>query len=515
VSTLGNSTFGRRSFVAGAGLLGLSLARASAQGTPIASPAQADLPAELVIDLNGPPDHLDPALAYSVRDWSIVHAVYDALIDFDIDGTLVPLAAEEFTTDDATTFHVKLREGMTFHDGTPVTSAAIGRTVKHIQETDSQISDLFRGITEVREIDDLRADIVCEQPSAWLPAQIAVWLVLYPESATPESLETSPVGSGPYMFVSQDPGNTVVLERNPDYMPNSPKGQPLAQRVTYRFVPEASTRVADLTTGTAQIVSAIPGDQLQAIEDAGLSVVTTPILGTTFVRIVTDVAPFDDARVRQALNYGVDVQQIADAIVGPNANRLASFFPDPRGLGFDESLDPFPYDPDRARELLSEAGLDDGFSAEIEVVASSRTDVVEAIVAQLDQVGIHLTIVTTELAAFNQGWPDSSAPALRYASWRPMYDPHSFLSLVVDSGGYLSRFDNADADELIRGAAIEPDDAVRDGLYQQLGRLLYDEPAAIYLWNATANYGVADEFEDWTPRGDQYIVPTAVRGDES
>src|SRR5699024_9283169 len=122
-----------------------------------------------------------------------------------------------------------------------------------------------------------------------------------------------------------------------------------------------------------------------------------------------------------------------------------------------------------------------------EVVASSRTDVVEAVVAQLEEVGIRLSIVTAELAAFNQGWPDSSAPALRYASWRPMYDPHSFLSLVVDSEGYLSRFDNTDADELIRSAAIEPDADARDTLYRQLGHVLQDEPAAIYLWNATAN----------------------------
>lgn len=502
----------RRGLVAGAGMLGLSLSRARAQGTPVASPVTSEVADELVIDLNGPPDHLDPALAYSVRDWSIVHSVYDALIDFSDEGTLVPLAAEEFSTDDAMTFHVKLREGLTFHDGTTVTSAAIGRTVAHIQEMDSQISDLFLGITEVREIDDLRADIICEQPSAWLPAQIAVWLVLYPEGSTPETLEVSPVGTGPYMFESQDPGNSVTLVRNPDYMPGSPKGRAMAERVTYRFVPESATRVADLTTDTAQIVSAIPLDQLDAIEDAGHTVVTTPILGTTFIRIATDTEPFDDPRVRQALNYGVDVQEIADAIVGPNARRLASVFPDARGLGFDESLEPFPYDPNRARELLAEADLADGFDGEIEVVPSSRTDVVEAVVAQLKEVGIRLSIVTTELAAFNEAWPDETAPALRYASWRPMYDPHSFLSLIVDSDGFLSRFDNPDVDELIRSAATEPDNTKRNELYQQLGALLQEEPVGIYLWNATANYGVQDEFMDWTPRGDQYIVPTSTTG---
>jgi peptide/nickel transport system substrate-binding protein len=285
--------------------------------------------------------------------------------------------------------------------------------------------------------------------------------------------------------------------------------------VIFRFVSESATRVADLTTGTAQIVSDIPLDQLQAIEDAGHTVITTPIVGTTFIRIATDAAPFDDPRVRQALNYGVDVQTIADAIVGPDTHRLASFFPDPRGLGFDESLAPFPYDPERARELLAEANLADGFDAEIEVVASSRTDVVEAVVAQLAEVGVRLRIVATELAAFNQGWPNPESPALRFASWRPMYDPHTFLSLVVDSEGFLSRFENVEADELIRAATIEPDADVRKGIYQELGALLQEEPAGIYLWNATASYGVTDEFLHWTPRGDQYIVPTNMSGDRT
>jgi peptide/nickel transport system substrate-binding protein len=515
-----NTRLGRRALVGAGGVLGMSLAGvklAGAQGTPVVSPSASpdltNVPVELVVDLDGPPDNLDPALSYSVRDWSIVHSIYDAIIQFDEDGTLVPLAAEEFSTDDAVTFRIRLREGMTFHDGTPVTSAAITRAVDHLQASDSQITDLFSGITEVREIDELNAEIITGEPSAWLPSQMAVWLVLIPESATPESLGSNPVGSGPYVFESHDPGNSVSLVRNDAYTWGSPKGTALAERVTFRFVPESATRVADLTTGTAQIVSEIPVDQLQAIEEAGHTVITTPIPGTTFIRTATDVAPFDDVRVRQALNYGVDVQTIADTIVGPNATRLASFFPDPRALGYDESLEPFPYDPDRARTLLAEADLADGFDAEIEVVASSRIDVVEAIVAQLEEVGIRLKMVTTDLAAFNQGWPKSDAPALRYASWRPMYDPHTFLSLVIDSEGFLSRFENVKADELIAAATIEPDPNVREEIYQQLGALLKEEPAGIYLWNATANYGVTDEFLNWTPRGDQYIVPTDMPGD--
>lgn len=478
----------------------------AAQGTPAESP-EPGLLEEVVIDLSGPPDHLTPALTYSVRDWSILHSVYDSLVDFGPDGELVPLAAEEFSSDDAMTFRVRLREGMTFHDGSPVTTAAITRSVQHIQDADSQISELYDVITEVREIDDLNAEIIASEPSAWLPSQIAVWGVLLPESATEESLATSPVGSGPYIFESYDPGSAITLRRNPDYFPGSPKGTALAERVVFRFVPEAATRVADLATGAAHIVAEIPVDQLAAIEESGHVALTAPILGTAFVRIATGVPPFDDPRVGQALNHAVDVQAIADALIGENANRLASIFPDTRGLGFDESLEPFAFDPDRARDLLAEAGYPDGFEAEIEIVAGSRSDVVESIVAYLADVGVRLSIVSSELAAFNQGWPDESAPPLRYATWRPLYDPHSYLSLVIDSDGFLSRYTNPTADELVRTGATASSPEEREAIYHDLGRELQEFPAAIYLWNLVSTYGVHSDLTGWQPRGDEYVIP--------
>lgn len=474
----------------------------AAQATP-----EADLLDELVIDLSGPPDQLTPALTYSVRDWSILHSIYDSLLDFGPEGNLVPLAAEEFSSDDAMTFRVRLREGMTFHDGTPVTTAAITRSVTHIQEAESQISDLYGVITGVREIDDLNAEIITSEPSPWLPAQIAVWGVLFPESATADSLATNPVGSGPYMFESFEAGSAITLRRNPDYFAESPKGSAMAERVVFRFVPEAATRVADLSTGAAHIIAEVPVDQIEAVEASGHVALSSPILGTAFVRIATGVEPFDDPRVNQALNHAVDVQAIADALVGEGANRLGSIFPDPRGLGFDESLEPFAYDPERARELLAEAGYPDGFDAEFEMVAGSRSDVVESIVAYLAEVGVRISIVSSELAAFNQGWPDESAPPLRYATWRPFYDPQSFLSLVIHRDGFLSRYENPVVADLIDDGSVAPSPEEREAIYHELGRELQANPAAIYLWNLVSTYGVNSEVTGWRPRGDEYIIP--------
>lgn len=493
----------RRTFVGSSVAVSLTpTLLAAKQSTPVP-----ELIDELVIDLSGSPDNLTPATSYSTRDWSIIHAVYDSLVDFGPDGSIQPQAAEVFETDDAITFRVTLREGMTFHDGTPVTTAAITRNVQHIQESDSQISELYDVITEVREIDELNAEIICAEPAAWLPSQMVVWGVLLPESFTEDSLATAPVGSGPYIFKEWVADSHITLVRNPDYPLGTPKGDPIAERVTYRFVPEASTRVADLTSGQAQIVAEIPHDQIAGIEQGGNTAITSSMLGTAFIRIASDTEPLNDPLVAQALNYAVDVESIADALVSPEARRLASVFPDPRGIGFDKSLDPFPYDPEKARELLAEAGIEEGIDAEIQVVAGSRIDVVEAIVAQLAEVEVRLEIVATELAGFNQDWPNDEAPALRYATWRPMYDPFTFLSLVVNSEGFLSRYNNPAADELIAAGAIEPSAEERNATYQELGRELQNHPAAIYLWNLVSTVGVTADLEGWEPRGDEYLLP--------
>lgn len=482
----------------------LATPEASPAATPLASPV-ARL-AELAIDLDRGPDNLDPALAYSARDWSIVHSLYDSLLHFSTDGTLIPLAAESFTSDDATTFQVVLREGLTYHDGSPVKAEAIARSVKHIQESDSQIAALFQGITSVEVVDDRTAILTCKEPSAWLPSQIAVWLVLFPEGADEQTWWEKPVGTGPYRFESYEVGSHLTLVRNEAYPADMAKGQPLADRVTYRFVPEAATRVADIATGAAQIVTSIPLDQRQAIADAGAESVVDPLLGTTFIRIATDTEPFDDPRVCQALNYAVDVETIATTLVAPEAHRLAALFPDPRGLGFDPELSPFVYDPDKARALLAEAGLADGFETTLQFVATEKTDALEAIAANLAEVGIRVTLQAAELAAFNQAWPDTGAPALRYASWRPLYDPHSLLSLMYLSTGYLSRYHNPAADTLILSAAAEPDADARKALYHELGNEMQRSPGAIYLWNLVSAYGVADEAKAWQPRGDEYTI---------
>ena len=502
--------FDRRHLLGGMGIAAISGTIGGRQNGALAGQSATPMPVlpELVIDLPGPLPSIDPALAYSPREWSVVHSIYDAPIGFAADGSLQPLAAERFEAVDDVTFEIALRKGMTFHDGTPVTSAAVERAVAYIQGSASFAVDLFRVIARVEIVDELTARLVCDAPAPWLPAQIAVWLVLVPEGFSAEAAATAPVGSGPYRFEAYEPGNSITLVRNSSYPEGSIKGRAIADRVTYRFVPEPSTRVADLASGSAQIATELPMDQLGAVEQAGAEVVEPSVVGSAWVRIATDVEPFDDPRVRRALNHAIDVQAIADALVSSQSRRLASLFPDARSIAFNETLAPVAYDPDLARSLLAEAELADGFETELEITVGGRADVAEAIAAQLGEVGVNVRIVVSDYAIFNESWADPSSPPLRLVTWSPLYDPHTLLSLVFASSGFLSRYDNGDVDRLIAEAAVEVDGGTRAAIYRELSRVMYEDPPALFLWNLASAHGVAPEAASWTPRGDEYVIAT-------
>jgi peptide/nickel transport system substrate-binding protein len=469
----------------------------------------------IVIDMVAGPDYLDPALARSVRDWSIVHSIFDSIVHLSDSGEIVPLAAKTFTQVDDLTLEVTLRSGLTFHDGSPVRSDAIRRGIEWVQASEGPAVGNFSIITSVEEVDDLTARIVTATPAAWLLSQLAVWHVLFPESMTTELFTSAPVGSGPYRFVSGTAADQIQLERNPDYTWPSPKGQPIAESVTYRFVPESVTRIADLSTGQANIAQAIPLDQFDAITDAGASIVQTPILGVSFLRIATDTAPFDDPRVCQALNHAIDVETIAQQLVATESHRIASLFPDPRGIGYDPDLEPFTYDPDRARQLLTEAGHENGFDVDFQFAAGERDDLMEAIAGQLAEVGINVTLVSTDLATFNSQWQDPAAAPIRFVSWRPVFDPHTLLSLLFLGTGPLSRYANPEADAIITAAAEDTDPESRASRYRDLAALMQEQPAAVYLWNLTSTYAVDDAAAAWAPRADEYVIPTSSSGEEA
>ncbi len=488
---------------------GLNLPRGVAARSQ-ADATAASLAEKLTIDLVEEPDTLDPALSYDENAWSVVHSIYDSLLQFSSDGEIEYLLAESYEAIDPLTVEIRLRRGVTFHDGTLFDAASVVASVAHIldETVASQVRGNFSVIEEVQTVDASTVRLILSRPALWLPAQIAAWLVMIPPSATADSLAANPVGTGPFVFGGWNRGERITLTANPGYFSGSPKGQAVASTVEYRFVPEGSTRVADLLSGTADLVRAVPVDQIAAVEDGGATINATPISACAWIRIPTDAEPFGDPRVRRALNLAVDVPAIVDALRGGYGRPLANFFVE-GGLGFDPNLAPYAHDPDRARSLLAEAGFEDGFETTMDYATLDQQVIAEAVAGMLDEVGITLKLQAVDLAVFNGGWKDPALGALRLVTWGPMFDPFNLLNLVVSNQGFLSRYDNPNAQILIDAAASEADPAARADLYLQLGQVLHDEPAAIYLYDLTAIYGQTTDMPAWSPRADQYVIAAA------
>jgi peptide/nickel transport system substrate-binding protein len=501
----------RRRLVAGSAAAAIAAAMPSLltrsafaqDATPVA-----DLVDEITIDLEIEPPSLDPALGNDLNAWSVVHSIHDSLVNYDANGVATPLLAESIDFTDPQTVRIVLRSGRLFHDGSPVTSESVKVALEHIRDPEvaSQIADNFGTIETITIVDDLTVDFGLSAPAPYLLAQIAPWLTPFPVSAV-ATIGDAPIGAGPYKFVSWTPGESVVLEADPNYPSDSPKGRAIAKKVTFRFVSEAATRVADLLSGSADIIRAIPPDQTSAVTDGGANVVTQPVTGIAFVRVVNNVAPFDDPRVRQALNHAVDVPTIISTILNGNGNQLSSFFPQ-GGLGYSADLAPIAYDPELAKSLLAEADVEDGFEIDFEHTTAARTDVIEAVAGYLGEVGLNVTLKPIEQATFNQTWKES-AP-LRYVSWRPLNDPYTLLNLMINANGFLSSFNSETLQPLIESAAIETDPAKREALYQELAVALQQDPPAIFLNSLVSLYGVATDAPEWTSRPDDYTIPTFV-----
>lgn len=473
----------------------------SAQSTPVA----VDVVDSLVIDLSAEPVNIHPARAYSDTEWSIVHSVFDAVIGFDADGVLRPISAERFDLVDDLTWEVELRAGMTFHDGTTVTSAAIKRGFDLVSSSDSLVADIFGIVESVEEVDELTARITVAAPAPWMPAQMASWHVLVPESFDADS----PVGSGPYAFSEWSKGESISLRRFEQYTPAAAKGTAIAEAVTYHFVPDVTTRNSNLLSGASDIATFVPIDSLSAITAEGFELKTTAVAGSWFIRIASDAAPFDNAQVRQALNLALDLDSFVGALVHEGSDRLATIYPGPVAMGFDADLEAFPYDPEGAKSLLDEAGYGDGFDVTLELTADSSLAVAEAIAAQWAEIGINTEIVVSDLGTFNATWTDTDAPALRMASWSPLFDPSTLLDLVFKSDGVLSRFSSDEVDSLIEQAGSQMDEAERTESYRDLGEVMHNEAAAVFLWNLVNVSGVSENGSAWTPRPDQWVLPLA------
>jgi peptide/nickel transport system substrate-binding protein len=482
---------------------------------PAAAPTTAPTAApqaRLVVDVEADLESLDPYLAYSPTGLSIHHNLFDYLLERDVRGELAPGLAESWKATGPTTLEFKLRRGVKFHNGQDVTASAVKFSAERMldEKLNSGVRSRFTSIKSVNVVDPYTVQFELAKPDPSLLDSLTNQMAILPESFD----AAKPIGSGPYRFAEWVRGDHITLDANTGYWTGSAKGRPVVASVVFRPVTSAGTRLADLQSGQAHIVAGLSPTQAKALEKAGAgpTVQVADLPGYQYVFFntkVDDASPLKDARVRQALNLAIDRRAIVESLLGNYVKPLKEPV-GPLTAGYDPALPDLAYDPARARQLLTEAGVGSGFALTLDVSQADRDDVVDAVAAQLGQVGVNVTVQTLDLSAFNDRWIAHKMDGLFFVRWNNFSDPGT-LNLLASCNGFLSFFCSPAADEFFTQGEATLDDAVRVKAYQQAMGALADDPFAIYLTTRSALYGVSDRVSGWTPSASGYLYATDAR----
>jgi peptide/nickel transport system substrate-binding protein len=362
---------------------------------------------EIKIALAAEPNTFDPHLTVGRNTQIFVANVFDGLTARDEKASIIPALATEWEPlDDRMGWQFKLRQGVKFHNGDEFNAESVKFTVERAinPETKSTISSEVGTIAGVDVIDPFTVNIKTKQPDIMLPNRLGE---LYGGMLSPKhtgatdaaGLATKPNGTGPYRLTDWVKNERLVLEANPDYW----RGPAPVAKMTVRPILEDAARIAALQAGEVDFVANVPYERIEELRgNPNLAVKTVSTPRVFFVAIDPRQKPFDDVRVRQALNYAVDVEAIVKSLYLGYAKRLATVVSQ-AATGYDPSIQPYPYDVAKAKALLAEAGYPNGFSTEFDAFTGSIADhskAAEAIAEFLRKAGIDVKLNMFEFGAF-------------------------------------------------------------------------------------------------------------------
>lgn len=472
-------------------------AEATAEPAPAEPETEDDAP--LIIGVSTDASALDPMVHNSLNSRIMYSNIFDVLLARDTEGNFEKSLAVSWEPIDDKTWEIELRDDVTFHNGVPFTAADVKYWFDRVLDpaNESFFLSRFRLISEVTVVDDYTVRIMTERPYPILPSRLTEVFPVpheYFEEVGPEFFNQHPVGTGPYIFKEWARDDHVTLEANEDYW----GGAPSIKTVVFRMIPEPSTRVADMLAGGIHIAQQVPVDSGKLIDEReGMSLVHLPTDRVVYFFLdMTDPSlPIYDVRVRQAMNYAVDRKLIADELLGgyaePLGQRLSTY-----DFGFDPDVTPYPYDPDKARELLSEAGYPNGF----ELVCWSTVghylmdeDIVQAVAAQMAEIGITLDVEYLEFSAYLEKMNSNNLSPMTFAAFGTgTFDAYQMLA-YNHSDDVLGYLDDPDYDVILEKAGATIDSDQRLILYRQLLEREYNEAFFVTMFQYEGLWGVSDD----------------------
>jgi len=475
---------------------------------PTTAPAAAAKPAtgEATLVLGVDAESLDPMVTTNAFSRSMMKAMFDTLIVLDPQLAPLPALATSWETPSDTTWRFKLRQGVKFHDDSPFNAEVAKYSLDRFVDpaTKNPEAAVLKPITSVKAVDESTLELTTDGPFAATLTAIQNAFMMSPTAvqAAGDQIARKPVGTGQYRFVDWVPGERLVMEANPDYWGTKAK----IQRLTWKPVTEASTRIVALRTGQADLIANIPPQLADQVSGPDMKLERVPgILITIMFNFA--MKPFDDPKVRQALNHAVNVDEIIQFVLGGAATRLASATK-PGMLGHDPDLKPYPYDPAKAKQLLAEAGFPNGFEATLDAPNGRYLNdkaVAEAIVGQLNKVGLNITLNLPDYNALVQKIVGHTSQFYLIGSVEPATEiafPRAFKS----GGAFFQGYTNDEVTGLIDRANRTLDRPQREQLFKQANRQIQQDAPWLFLYAQQDTYGLRSRLQGFEARPDPYII---------
>jgi len=444
-------------------------------------------------------DTLDPAGQTTTTISNIVRFMVESLFIIDIDGSVKPLLAESYNvSSDGKEYIVRLRKNIRFQDGTPFNATAVKFTFDRLLNPNVKVPGraYYTVIQNVEIVDTYTVKFVLKEPYAPFITVLAFTQagIVSPKAVSElgDKIATTPldIGTGPYKFKEWVKGDRIVLVRNENYW----NGTPYFSELVFKVVPDAQTRTAMLLAGDLDLIIQPPATDVNTLKQRNdVKVIAVASNRVMYIGINTQWGPFKDVRVRKALNYAIDKEAIVKNVLFGLGQVMDSVLPT-YSLGY-VRLGPYPYDPAKAKELLSEAGYPNGFKVTL-ITPTGRylfdKQVAEAIAQYLREVGLEVevrtydwpTYVSTVLAPLNK-----TEVQLFLLGWSPgSPDPHFYLyqrfhSTQFTPNGFNNFFyANAEVDRLLDEGVKVVDINLRSEIYRNASKLIWDDAPNIFLY---------------------------------
>lgn len=485
---------------------------------------------------------MDPHGSNDLYSDQVTNTIYEGLITQDENMDIAPLLAEDYEQVDELTWQFDLRNDVVFHDGSEFNADVVKANLERVIDpaTASPRLNIFEMIDEVNVIDDHTVEIVTEYPfapflnhlthvgggmiskevidedyenaleSAGHEMTAEEYYDLREQNAEEhaniaddisshvgEVVETNPTGTNYAAFSSRIPGEETVIERFDDYW-----GEPMnLDTVTFKIITETNSRIADLETGNSHMIMGYEGSHLSQIEESEvMEPYTLYNMAVQYIGFNTESEPLDDKRVRQAISHLVDRQEIIDGIYS-GSGRLPKGIVTSELLGYDESLEGYPYDVERAKELMKEAGYEDGF--EISILTNDddeRINVAVYLQEALEEVNVKADVEQLEWGAFLEKAGQGEHDIFIQGAPNSTGDPDQMLWDVFHSSmkghqGNRTFFDNEAFDQLLQEGREASSDEAREEIYKEAQAILEEEAPMIYFRETESMNAQSEEVE--------------------